>query len=295
MSLEPVRRAVEAAHLLMAHAAGAASWRSLIAAYAATTADPCSPGIVEIRLKVKGRRFALKMRRCDIYTLAEVLHERQYRIVEELPQRPTIVDAGANIGITALWFLAHRPAARLHCFEPEEVNHGLLCENVAGRGDVTIEKAALGARAGQTVLHLARHGALHRTRRPSGGGAGSPGTDQVEAQPARSGGEGVGSAAEVIGTLTVPSIRLGDYLEAVGLSTVDLLKVDVEGEELELLRGLGPAIARVERIAGEVHEDLVAAEELYDLLGDAGFRILEKERFPSSGDDNVHFFAAARQ
>jgi len=281
MIVQRIRRAIEATRLLAAHAADAASWRALIGAYAATTADPCSSDLVEVCLRLEGRRFPLTMRQCDIYTLAEVLHERQYRIVDELPERPTIVDAGANIGITALWFLAHRPGARLHCFEPEESNHRLLCENLGSRDAVTVEKMALGARQGETTLHVARHGALHTTQRP-------PGASVAGSRP-------LPAEAAVIGSETVPVVRLGDYLEAAEVSTVDLLKLDVEGAELELLQGLGPAIDRVDRIAGEIHESRVSAAAVYDLLDAGGHRIVETRRFPSSGDEDVHFFAATRR
>lgn len=287
MIVKKLRRAIEAAHLLTAHAADASSWRALIAAYAATTAEPFSSDLIDVRLRVETRRFPLRMRQSDIYTLAEVFHERQYRIVEELPERPTIVDAGANIGITGIWFLAHRPGARLHCFEPEGTNHRLLCENLAGRGEVTIARAALGAHDGETTLHVARHGALHSTRPPSGAsGAGSE-AGRGEAEVSRDG-------SEVLGTETVPVVRLGEYLETAEVSTVDLLKLDVEGAELDLLQGLGAAIDRVDRIAGEIHESRVDTGAVYGLIDAAGYRVLETRRFASSGGEDVHFFTAAR-
>jgi Methyltransferase FkbM domain len=48
-----------------------------------------------------------------------------------------------------------------------------------------------------------------------------------------------GRGAEASATITVPLIRLGDYLEEQAIGRVDLLKLDVEGSELAALRGLG--------------------------------------------------------
>src|SRR5438046_10692668 len=46
--------------------------------------------------------------------------------------RPLVVDAGANIGASAIHFVANVPAARVVAIEPDRANFELLSRNVEG-------------------------------------------------------------------------------------------------------------------------------------------------------------------
>jgi FkbM family methyltransferase len=183
-----------------------------------------------------------------------------------LPPRPTIVDAGANIGVSAVWLAAHYPGAALHCFEPEPANFGLLRHNLAGRANTWCEQAALGAREGTVDLFVTERLSDYSVFPPD-----APAT-----------------------VCPVRAVRLADYLAGQGIERVDLLKLDVEGSEVDVLRGLADSIDDVGVIAGEVHERLVDQEEFYALLHSRGLRVVRRW-WPRLGRmSGVHHFEAAR-
>lgn len=55
-----------------------------------------------------------------------------YRKVLDKGTRPLIVDCGANIGTSALWFEAQFPSSEIVCIEPEPGNFALLRRNCRG-------------------------------------------------------------------------------------------------------------------------------------------------------------------
>jgi FkbM family methyltransferase len=65
--------------------------------------------------------------------------------------RPLILDAGANIGASVVYFSLPFPKAHIVALEPAQNNFELLRLNVSGI-DVDARCAAIGARAGEAVL-----------------------------------------------------------------------------------------------------------------------------------------------
>ncbi len=262
-----LRRAREALDILSNFAADWRSRRVLAACYATILTSTTDPREESFRLRIRGREFPFRMRRSDLFTLAEILHEGQYVLKSTLPASPTIVDAGANVGVAALWFLANHPGAALHAFEPEPENFRLLEANLGSMPGVVLNQAAVGAREATVELHLASHGAVHSVADAS-----------------------VGSR-----TVKVPCLALEPYLARRGIARIDLLKLDVEGSEADVVLGLGARLADVGVIVGEMHERLVDVPALYARLGSAGFRVLAKEYFGDGLADGVHAFEMARE
>lgn len=260
-----LRRAREAGRIL-ALAEDARSRAAVLACYWTILHDVTDTREMELRLRGTERLF--RMRRCDIFTLGEIFSEQQYAIAAPVGPQPTIVDAGANIGVTALWFLSRYPGARLHAFEPEPANFRLLQANFGTDPDVVLNRTGLLRERGVARFHLSEHAPMH--------------SFHPQADP------GDGDAIEV------EAVTLGDYLREHDLSRVDVLKLDVEGSELDVLIGLGDEIERVSLIVGEVHERLVDVDAFYAHLASRGFSNLRRIAFIDGEHEGVHGFEAAR-
>lgn len=140
--------------------------------------------------------------------------------------RPVVIDVGANVGQFTTAIKAFWPEAEVLAFEPDPDIHVLLAENARRLGRVRTSALALGAEASELPLHR-HHLSAMSTLRP-----------------------GLVESYEPGDTVLVPVARLDDV--AVDVSLVDLLKVDVEGYEVEVLRGATELLRRTHLLLVEV-------------------------------------------
>ncbi|HET7601221.1 MAG TPA: FkbM family methyltransferase [Gemmatimonadales bacterium] len=172
------------------------------------------------------------------------LFERELYAFRAATERPYIVDAGANIGLSVLYFKRLYPESEVVAFEPDPDIFAVLEANVRAhelRGVTLIQRAVWSS---DTLLAFAPDGA-------DGGRVGVPGPDTGR---------------------VVPAAALAPYLER----RVDLLKLDVEGAETEVLRGCRERLANVERVYVEYHSSADAPQTLHcvlEILGSAGMRV----------------------
>jgi FkbM family methyltransferase len=145
-------------------------------------------------------------------------YEREVTAVIDSILRPgdTVVDAGANFGHFSL--IASRkagPTGHVHAFEPMPQMADRLRRNLHTNGadNVTVNVAALGEQPGTATIHVP----------PPGVPSGHASLGEVGFQAAQK--------------VECPVVPLDDYLCKAGIEHVDLLKVDVEGSELRLLKG----------------------------------------------------------
>lgn len=262
-------RAREAGLMIGRLAADMATRRALVEIYANLGRTDRYGELFNLNLRLNGRVYPVRLRLGDIFVLGEILVDRQYALKTPLRSVSVVVDAGANIGASALWFASCFPAARLHAFEPAAGNFALLAENLAGLPAATPFRMALGSAEGAITLHRGASEATHSII------AGAPDltADGIE---------------------TVPMTTLAAHMDAAGLDRIDLLKLDVEGAEMEVLIGLGERIRDVGVIVGELHETIVDADSFYAFLKDAGFRLVAKTAFREGDVTGVHGFEVAR-
>lgn len=112
--------------------------------------------------EIDGRLFQHRGSEADAQVLRQVFdrgdydlgrlrrHEEIARFYENC-ERPLILDCGANIGASALWFARQYPRARVVAVEPESNNFALLEENTAG-WNVGPLLGAVAARPGRIQL-----------------------------------------------------------------------------------------------------------------------------------------------
>jgi FkbM family methyltransferase len=76
----------------------------------------------------------------------------RYEVIRSAGKRPLIIDAGANIGLAALYFRDVYPEAAILCIEPEESNFAELSRNVADDQLILPLRAAIARADGQTEV-----------------------------------------------------------------------------------------------------------------------------------------------
>ena len=126
-----------------------------------------------------------------------------------------VIDVGAHVGYYSL--LAARqvgPSGEVYSFEPEPSNHELLLKNIElnGYSNIVPMRKAVANQVGSTELFLtALDNGRHSTYRHK--------------LPER-------------GSVSVDTTTVDDFLENQGWPRVDLVKVDVEGAEADVVRGM---------------------------------------------------------
>jgi FkbM family methyltransferase len=166
----------------------------------------------------------------------------------------TVIDVGANKGQFAVYARIRWPNARLICFEPLPKPRAKLVR--VTRGQAEIHDCALGAEPGEGRMHLAS-----RTDSSS-----------LLALGAR---QKAIFGMEESGELWVPIKRL-DACVSTPLPRPFLLKIDVQGFELEVLKGATGLLPNldavyVEASYVELYEGQALHEEIERYLTDAGF------------------------
>jgi FkbM family methyltransferase len=135
----------------------------------------------------------------------------------------TIVDVGAHIGMASILFALKYPAARIISIEPEPSNFAALMRNTAPYKTITPIQAALWREDGEVTLgpsHAHPKGAFQTF---------GNGQQQVRA------------------------VTLETLMREINIPSIDLLKVDIEGAEVEVFESC-PWISNVQVIAIELHD-----------------------------------------
>lgn len=174
-------------------------------------------------LPVPGLRapIALRVDRADVKVFDQVFVDREYDF--SVGFDPTfIVDGGANIGLTAVWYAQRYPKATIVSVEPEPGNVALLRRNTAAYPQVQVRPAALWPTPGFVQIS-----------NPLAG----PWAFRVE------------SAAGGI-----PAVTLPDLLADAPPDAASLVKIDIEGAELELFAADCAWLTRVRALVVETHD-----------------------------------------
>src|SRR5262245_31023688 len=74
--------------------------------------------------KLLGKKLAFVTGYELLHALDEIFEEEIYKI--KLPSKPTIIDCGANIGLSVIYLKLQSPDAHVIAFEPDTRNYELL-------------------------------------------------------------------------------------------------------------------------------------------------------------------------
>ena len=179
----------------------------------------------KINVVVAGQPLVVRSCATDLQVAADVFARGAFADLE-LDAPKVIVDGGANIGASSLYFGARYPEATVYAIEPEPENFELLCENCRSRKNVIPIKAALAGSDGPVTLR------------------GNAGHDYGFSTT-----RGTGDFA-----VEVEGICLQSLFVKFGIEHVDLLKSDVEGAERDIMENAEPWLGKVRAICAELHD-----------------------------------------
>jgi len=162
----------------------------------------------KIRLPENAYPLALRPDTSDLKTFYQIFWWREYDFPVDADPK-IIIDAGANIGLASIYFANRFPNAQIIAIEPEASNFELLIQNTKYYTNVQCYQIALSNKSGQS-LTVKDNGIGHW-------------------------GFSVESASnKVPNNQTISSISLNQIMEQQQLQKLDLVKIDIEGHELEL-------------------------------------------------------------
>ncbi|KAF9765902.1 hypothetical protein IL306_001741 [Fusarium sp. DS 682] len=200
----------------------------------------------------------------------EIFNERCYDKVK-LPEKPFVIDAGANIGLFTLFVKKNYPAAQVMAFEPAPENVGIMKQNLSLHhiSDVELHDCALGSKNETKTLTFFPNSPANATV-----------CNDEKKQWLDFISDKVGSdVAERMGhgatKYPVSVKRLSEFLKGRdNLSRVDLLKIDVEGGELDVIEGMDEDHLRlVQNIVMEVWDMDGALEIMKKALQRKGYDV----------------------
>jgi FkbM family methyltransferase len=178
-----------------------------------------------VKVRAPGRKPGVRLRPggMDQGVYEQVFVQDQY-VLDIAPPR-VIIDAGAHIGLAAVYFAEKYPEATIISLEPEGRNFDLLRKNTARYPNVHPVRAGLWSRAAN--LKIENEGVASWSFRV------------LEAAPGEGG---------------IPALGITDLISRFGLSRIDLLKIDVEGSEIEVLGTSGEWLDKVQTLVIELHD-----------------------------------------
>jgi len=211
-------------------------------------AKVCNLATYPVLIATAGKKFDRTTTRYLLYLKKEMRFEPN-----------TIIDVGASIGA---WSEAARfvyPNSKIYSFEPIPDSYSLLARrSYKHRGTIRVFNYAVGDESGERTLYVSDHlpasSLLKMTVRHK---SMFPCTDQRK-------------------EIRVPVKRLDEVEEVVWEEPI-LVKIDVQGFELNVLRGVGMHLSRVSVIQIEInfedfYDEQASSIELFSFLHSHGFR-----------------------
>ena len=182
-----------------------------------------------------------------LHTLKEIFVNEIYKA--DIPPSTFIIDCGANIGLSTIYFKQICPTAQIIAFEPDTTNYDLLVKNIDSfkLENVTAKKEAVWIE--DTELTFSQEGNM-------------------------------GSRIELVtnnkNVTVVKAIRLRDLLD----KKISFLKIDIEGAEYRVLKDIAPQLKNVSTLFVEYHGKFFQSHELteiFDIIQKAGFSYYIRE------------------
>ncbi|MFZ0785876.1 MAG: FkbM family methyltransferase [Candidatus Acidiferrales bacterium] len=199
-----------------------------------------------------GINLCYRLNKGDLHGIREVWFDEAYRLPFEDPSG-TLLDLGANIGLTSVWLAKRYPFSRVIAVEPDPSNAALVRRNLELNGiHGEVLQTAIGDHEGTAMFALNRNSNLGRL------------SDHGVA---------------------VPMTTVAAILENAACSRLGLVKIDIEGGEQQLFDGPIDWLASTDAIIAELHPALADCSRIVETISKRGFEYIRSNSvFPDNMD-----------
>ncbi|WP_291727626.1 FkbM family methyltransferase [Bernardetia sp.] len=165
----------------------------------------------------------------DMFVFYEIFMEDTYLLPKEWTKNvKSIVDLGANIGLTTLYYYQMFPEAHFVCVEAAPTNFNILEKNlhpISSKNQLTALEGAIYSQSGEVAF---------------------------ETEAIAWGGK-INQDTQSITTTKVRAYDIPEVMQKAGIEEIDILKIDIEGGEEELLGKNKEWLHKVKVIIIELH------------------------------------------
>jgi FkbM family methyltransferase len=230
-----------------------------------------SPESFLIQADVAGKPFRSFIRKApssDIYVFRQVFENKEYLPLIELLQKNNskpalIVDAGANVGYTALFFNLFFPETTIVTIEPDTSNANQIKQNLAANNINNTDIVIAGVWPHNCWLELKKD---------------------------KSKGEEWGFyVTESKEPTNLKGVDILNLQQLKNRGIIDILKIDIEGSEAKLFEDSEKSnrlLGIVKYLAIEIHDDMASRQQIQQILRDNNFTWFEAGELTIAANQN---------
>ena len=187
--------------------------------------------LTQVVLNGNMRKHTVTLPIQEQFRVNNIFFDHEYSIKKNyLPSTPiTVVDVGANVGLFALYMELTHSIDTIHCFEPCPNSFELLRKNIADFKNIHIHPLGLSNRNGSALLKL----------HPKNSGENKIVKETHDSDK----------------TIEVRICSAEDAFSRLGLTYIDVLKIDTEGSEIQILESLKQRLDYIGIILLEYHSE----------------------------------------
>lgn len=192
----------------------------------------------------------------DITMFKEIFIDDEYK-VDSMESEPSVIfDLGSNIGLSVIYFKLKYPNSKIFAFEPDPNIFKKLKRNIDQFDDIYLFNLAVSDSSGVVEFFVYPNSSMSSSM-----------TRRLPDQE----------------SIKVKSTTINQIMDDENINSIDLMKMDIEGEEYKAVSAI-KNINKVKNFIGEVHLDLMKESEgdflsLFDGFKTSIYWISKNRRF----------------
>lgn len=187
--------------------------------------------LTQITVTGQDQSFKIRIPKDEMFRVKEIFTDQCYSIPKYRSRsgRPTVLDVGANIGLFSIYMKMVDPQSRIFCYEPVTSTFSLLEENTKSLDSIQCFHCGLFNQ--ETIAKINVHSK-------------NAGLNSIKLKD-----------PDHLGIEDIELKDAGREFDRLGIESLDIVKIDTEGCEIEILESLGERLSATDYVLLEYHSE----------------------------------------